>query len=223
MRNSSSGFSSSREFECPGHVEPLDRRAVVKEHQELDFGGAQIDQRGFEVGFKLNALQLDAVQIHLRDIAGPEARAIDFHFPIPVGQVIRRVLQYRFGLQRLYKSIPQIKHQAALLIEISGFRDGGGFFSLVAPQLALMIPFVQVADAGGLDDTTERAPDSAVLRYLDTIHRQTEVRVGPKISGNFRRLGFIDVEFAGAQSRIALFKLVEKLRPCIGCGGLLRH
>ncbi len=58
-----------REFVRPGDVELLDRRAVVEECQQLDLGGPQIDRGGFDIGFELNSLQREPVQIQLRDVA----------------------------------------------------------------------------------------------------------------------------------------------------------
>ena len=92
------------EIERPGDVESLDRRPVVQEHQELDLGRAKIHHRRFEVGFELDALQLQAIQIHLRQVAGLEALAIHVEFAVPVVQVLLRVLQHRFRLQCLVRT-----------------------------------------------------------------------------------------------------------------------
>ena len=54
----------------PAHVQLLDRRAIVEQHLKLDLGGAQVDQGGLHVGFELDALQLQAVEVDLCDIAG---------------------------------------------------------------------------------------------------------------------------------------------------------
>ncbi len=59
------------EIEAAGHVELLDGRARVEQHQHGDLRGAQINQRGFVILLVLHTLQMDALQIHLRDIASP--------------------------------------------------------------------------------------------------------------------------------------------------------
>ena len=100
------------------------------------------------VRFELDPLQFQAIQIHLSEIAGLEARAIHFQFLVPVSQVLLRVLKNRLRLQDVDERVPQVEHQAALLVQISRFRDGGGFLGLVAPQLPLVLAFVQIADAG---------------------------------------------------------------------------
>ena len=61
------------EIEWTCHVELVDRRAVVEQLQELNLGGAQIYDRGFNLRLVLHAQQFDAVQIDLADGAGLEA------------------------------------------------------------------------------------------------------------------------------------------------------
>src|ERR1035441_275231 len=169
------------------------RQPVVDEHQKLDLGRAKIHHGGFEVGFKLNALQHQAIQIHASEVAGLEAKAVQIEFPVPVIQVLFRVLQHRFSLQQLHERIPQVKHQTALLVDVSRCRDGGGFLGLVAPQLPLMLALVQVADTGCFHDALERTPDSKIPADLDAIRRQSEVRVGTKVCRDLGRPGFIDI------------------------------
>ena len=65
------------EIERARHVELIHRRAVVQHLQQLNFGGAQVDDRCFDLRLVLHAQQFDAVQIDLRDIAGSEAVAAD--------------------------------------------------------------------------------------------------------------------------------------------------
>ena len=57
------------EIERAVHIELLDRRAVVEQHQKLDLGGAEIHRRGFKIGFELDALQVKAIDIDLGEIA----------------------------------------------------------------------------------------------------------------------------------------------------------
>ena len=137
------------EIEPPGDVELLDRRAVVHKHQKLDLGRPQIHRRGFEVGFELNPLQFQAVQIHLGDVAGLEARAVRRRVrgPSKSGSAVA-FSRKAFACRTLHERGPQVEQQTALLIQISRFRDGGRFFGLIAPQLPLVLAFVQITDAG---------------------------------------------------------------------------
>src|SRR5260370_4612292 len=137
-----------REIEPSGDVEPLNRYPVVQEHQKVDLGRPKVYRCRFEVGFKLNALQLQTVQVYPGEIAGSKTPAIHSEFAVPVVQVLSCVLQYGLRLQDLDISISQVKHQTALLVQIGRFRDGGGLPGLITPQLPLVLTFVQVANAG---------------------------------------------------------------------------
>ena len=105
------------EIERPADIELLDRRPVVEQHQKLDLGGPQIHHRRFKVGFELRALQLQPVQIHLRQVAGLEARAIHLQFPIPVRQVLLRVLSTALACSVCTKAFRRLNMQIALLIQ----------------------------------------------------------------------------------------------------------
>ena len=56
---------------------------------KLDLGGAQVDQGSLHVGFKLNALQLQPVEVHLGDVAHLQAVAADFEHAIVVFRLSR--------------------------------------------------------------------------------------------------------------------------------------
>ncbi len=53
----------------PCHVELVDRSPVIEQLQQLDLGGAQIDDGCLDLRLVLHAQQLDAVKIDLRKIA----------------------------------------------------------------------------------------------------------------------------------------------------------
>ena len=203
------------EIKRPGNIELLDRRAVVQQHQEWNLGRPQIHQRGFEVGFELNALQLQATQIHLSDIAGRVARSIHAQLPIPIFQVVSGVLKYRFRLQSLNECAAKIEDQVALLIQISRFRDSRGLLRLISPQFPLVLPFVQVADAGRFNYTAEGAPDSSVLADLKPISGYAEVRVRAQISRYLHRPRFVDVEPVCFQCRIRGFESLLLSAPTL--------
>jgi hypothetical protein len=74
------------------YIELIDRRAVVQQLEQLNLAGAQVDEGGFEIGFKLRALQLQTVQIHLRQVAGAEPFSIDVQLMVPIGQVVFGIL-----------------------------------------------------------------------------------------------------------------------------------
>ncbi len=68
-RKSSKLRALSVEIERTVDVELLHRRAVIQQRQKLNLRRTQIDLRGLHIGLELDALQLQANQIHLRDVA----------------------------------------------------------------------------------------------------------------------------------------------------------
>ena len=85
----------------------FDRSAVVQQHQKLDLRRAQIHFRGLHVGFILDALQLQPVEIDLRNITGFVPVAADSEHLVPESQVLAGQPQHRLGLQRFDKCAPQ--------------------------------------------------------------------------------------------------------------------
>ena len=65
------------EIEWPGDVQFLHRRLIVEQCAELDLSRAQVNEGGLHIGFELHALQFQAVEIDLSDVAGLEAIAAD--------------------------------------------------------------------------------------------------------------------------------------------------
>jgi hypothetical protein len=63
-----------------------------KQLQQLNLRRAQIDQRRLQFRLILHALQLDAVQIDLGDIAGMKAVAADLDDLVVVLQIVLRQL-----------------------------------------------------------------------------------------------------------------------------------
>ena len=57
------------EIERLRNLELIHRNRVSQKRQKIDFRGAQIDFRRFQIRRKLGALQLHAPEIYLRDVA----------------------------------------------------------------------------------------------------------------------------------------------------------
>src|SRR5208337_4803667 len=65
------------EIEDPGHVELIQRRAIIHKLQQLNLGSTKVYDGRLQFRFVLHAQQLDAVEIDLRNVAGPEPGAAD--------------------------------------------------------------------------------------------------------------------------------------------------
>ena len=97
-RKSSSGCKRVGEIEGAGHVELVHGRAVVEQLQELNLGGAQVDDGRLQLRFVLHAQQLDAVEIDLRDVAGVKPVAADGDDLVVVVQIGLGHIQHGLGL-----------------------------------------------------------------------------------------------------------------------------
>ena len=134
------------EIETAVDIELVDRRALVEQGQKGDLRGAEICQRGLIIGLVLHALQMDALHVHLRDIAGVIAILRNAVLLLEIIQLFFRQRLQVLGLQGLHKSVPQVKQQGALLIGLLQSGDAGGLLRAFETQLALMLTLVQVAD-----------------------------------------------------------------------------
>ena len=81
------------------HIELIHRSAVVQHLQKLDFGGAQVDDRRFDLRFVLHAQQLDAIEVDLRDVAGLEAGAANVDDLVVVVEVRLCQIENELGLR----------------------------------------------------------------------------------------------------------------------------
>ena len=97
------------EIETAIDIELIDRRALVEQRQKGDLRGAQIGQRGLIIGLELHTLQMNALHIHLRDVAGVIAVLRDAVLLLEIVQLFLRQRLQVFGLQGLYKSVSQVK------------------------------------------------------------------------------------------------------------------
>ena len=137
----------------------LDRRAIVQQRQKLDLGGAQIHFRGLHIGFELHALQLQPIEIHLRDIAGFISVATDCQHVVPVSEVLLGQRQHGLCLQRLHECVAQAEKQRSLQIGLVGFGNVSGFLRAFETQLPLVVAFVQIADRPEREGVSERTVD----------------------------------------------------------------
>jgi len=78
----------------------------------------------------LRALQDQPVQIHARNVAGLETRAVNRQLFLEVIQVLLGTLEQSLGLQSLDEGAAQSKKQRAFQIQLLRFRDGGAFCAL---------------------------------------------------------------------------------------------
>ena len=111
-----------RVVESPADVQLLDRRAIVEQRLKLDLSRAQVDQGSLHVGFELDALQLQAVEVHLGDIAGLVAVAADSEHAVVELQAFARDRQHGFLLEHLDEGAAQVEKQVPFLV--IQFRDG---------------------------------------------------------------------------------------------------
>ena len=208
-----------REFELAGDIEAVDRRAVVQQREQLDLGGAQIDPRRLQVGFELHALQLQPVQIHLRDIAGFETVRAHGQHLVVVGQVFRGEGHDGLLLQGLHEGIAQVEEQRALLIGELGFGHGGALLRALQTQFALARALVQIA-AGKQGERAAQRTIGVAAEGRKLVQRGGQIGIGPQVRGDFLGLGLIDGDASGAQGGVGRGELLFHLLPR---EGRLRH
>src|SRR5262245_35790729 len=85
--------------EWTGHIELVHGCPVVQQRKELNLRRPQIYGRRFAVGLVLDTLQLQAVQIYLRDVASLPASPIHSQKLVIVNQIILRELQDSLSLE----------------------------------------------------------------------------------------------------------------------------
>ncbi len=189
------------EVEWPGDVQFLDRSAIVEQHLKLDLGGAQVDEGGLHVGFELYALQLQAVEVHLGDIAGFEAVAAHGKRAVVEIETLACDGEHGFLLEHLDEGGAEVEQQVPSLV--IQFRDGDGrtFLGALPPEGTLVPPFDEVAGGDERHGIGKR-PVGIVGRGegADLVDGHSEVRVGPQVGGNLVGAGFLNSDLAGAES-----------------------
>src|ERR1700689_4128003 len=126
------------EIERSVDVVALDWPAVVKQSEQVDLGGAEVDERGLHVGFVLQTLEFEAVEVDLGDVAGLVTVAADLQHLVVVTEIILRQVEDGLGLQNSYESAAQIKNQGAFGVGLLGGADGGALLGGLVAQSALV-------------------------------------------------------------------------------------
>src|SRR5579859_1918077 len=98
-----------REVEGTLEVEAVDGAAVIQQGEEIDLGGAQVDQRSLQIGLVLQALEFEAVQVDARKVSGLEAVAADFQDLVVIVEIVLGETEYGLGLEHSYKSAAQVE------------------------------------------------------------------------------------------------------------------
>ena len=194
------------EIEDPGHVELVQRRAIVQELQQLDLGRAQVNDRRLQLRFVLHAQQLDAIEVDLGDVAGLEPRAADLDDLVVVIEIRLGHVEHRLGLERLHKCRAQRELQVALQVLVLRFGNARAFLRAFQPQLAFVIALVQVTEVGLHECALERLPHAIVGRDLSSVGRRRQLWIRPQIRGDLFGAHLVHVVGIGLQRRIGGLK-----------------
>ena len=127
------GIERVGEIEHSGHVELIQRRAIVQELQQLNLGGTTVYDGRLQLRLVLHAQELDAVKVDLGNIAGPEPRAADLDDLVVVIEIGFGHVEYRLGLERLNKRGAQGKLQVALQVLVLRFGNACAFLRAFQP------------------------------------------------------------------------------------------
>src|SRR5580692_11001827 len=126
------------EIERSVDVVALDRPAIVEHGQQVDLGGAKVDQRGLHIGFVLQALEFEAVEVDLGDVAGLVTFAADLQDLVVVAEIILGEVEDGFGLQDADEGAAQIEDQSAFGVGLLGGADGGALLGGLITQPAFV-------------------------------------------------------------------------------------
>ena len=188
----------------------------VQQHQQLDLGRAQTHGGGLNVGFVLHALQFQPLVIHFRDVACFEPIVAYLQQMVVVRQILPSEVQDGPLLQRLHERGAQIEKQITLLIGILGHCNLRLLLRTLAPQFALMPPFVQIGDGAGRKSVGEgrvsrRPTTGRSLRRerINLVDGSGQVRIRPKIRRDLLGARFVNENGRGPGPRLK----PEVLRP----------
>ena len=84
----------------------------------MNLRGSKIHGRGVDIGFILDSLKLQSIQLGFGNVARLKAVPADLQRMVPVAQVLTSQLQPGLGLQGLDERTPQIEHQVALQVRL---------------------------------------------------------------------------------------------------------
>src|SRR3569833_3529146 len=103
-------------IEAARNIELIDGRLRIQLLQQLDLCVADVDLRGLDIRFILDALQVETLHINLRYIARAETAAAHVKQTIVIAQAVLCDFENRLRLQSLNESAAQIEQQIALEI-----------------------------------------------------------------------------------------------------------
>ena len=93
------------------------------------------------IGFVLQALEFEAVEIDAGDVSGLEAVAADFQNFVVGVEIVLRDAQHGFGLQDADEGVAEIEQQSAFGVGLLGDADGRAFFGGLVAQAAFVAAF----------------------------------------------------------------------------------
>ena len=202
-----------REIEGAGNVELFDRRAIVQQLQELNLGGAQVDDRRLQLRLVLHAQQLDAIEINLRDVARFQTVAADGDDLVVVVKVALGQIKNRLCFERLHKCRAQSELQGALQVLVLRLGDARSLLRALLTQFAFVVALMQVTDTGRHECALERLPDAVIGSDLGSIGAQANLWIWAQISRNLFGAHLVDVIGVSLKRRIASFELCLHLIP----------
>ena len=137
---------------------------------------------------------------------------------VVVSQVGLGQFEHRFGLQRLDELRAQIEEQIALQVLVLRSGDLRAFLGALQAQFALVLPLMQVADAGDKLIAGQRHPvrpqaGNGVRSDLKSVAGEADAGVGTQKSGDLRRLHLVHAEGVGLERRVGGLKPGLHLLP----------
>src|SRR5581483_6625499 len=98
------------------------------------------------VGLVLHALQREAIEVDLGDVAGLQPIATYAQDAVVVGELVLRDGEKRLGLQHLDERVTQRKRHRADEVALRRGGNGGGAARAVAPKGPLMVALPQIIE-----------------------------------------------------------------------------
>ena len=166
-----------------------------------------------QVGFVLQALQLEPIKVDPGNVAGLKAVAAHVQHFVVILEVHLRELQHRFCPQHTDKSGAQIEDQIALGVRLLGRANRGALLGSFEAKSALVASFKKIAHARRNECSGKGSPDATTWRDLCSVCRQSEVRIRPQVRRDLLSLQFVYIEFSGQQRRILYFEAIFDLLP----------
>ncbi len=159
------------EVKWAGYVKRVYRRTVVAHLQKLNLCSVQVHGRRLDLRLVLHALQLDAIEIDLCDVARLEAVLAYLDDVVVVVKIRLCHIEHKLGLERCHERRAQGEHHVALQVLMMRLRDASAFLSALEAQIALMFALIEVTEVGLLIRALERTPAPVMRRDLRAIGR----------------------------------------------------